>query len=224
MIGKGADRSGRIGRRRLECEAINGPFPSIEQHHAGNVDGSVCRLRTARQCEAAAFWRGDKSPVEVYLIERRADDVEYNQTRPRREQACDFVNRWVPTEDNGGDRESEEGDDENANAPLYFEILLRHGLQTNSRDCAGFFCLQILVRGRPHGPEYQRGRRFALAMALQCMAQAGCFLKYGNECQNLRVRCTSLSLEDTKPDRWRELTKLSRVASDGHGVTFVIHA
>lgn len=109
MIGNRADSACSIRRRRLECDAIDGPFPSVEQYHTGDVDCSIRWLRAAGQCETAAFWRGDESPVEVQLIEGSAYYVEYNQTRSRREKALDFVKCWIPAEYNASDHENEQG-------------------------------------------------------------------------------------------------------------------
>lgn len=100
MIGNGADSPSRIRWRRLECDAIDGPTPSVEQHHTGDVDGSIWCIRAAGQREAAAFWRGDESPVEIQLIECSAYYVEYNETRSRREKTFHFVKRWIPVEYN----------------------------------------------------------------------------------------------------------------------------
>ena len=107
MIGNGADSPGRVRRRSFECEAINRPSPSVEQHHPGDVGCSIGWIRRAGQGEAAAFWRRNKRPVEVKLIECRADDVEYNETRSRREKAFYSVQRWIPAESNAGHHDNE---------------------------------------------------------------------------------------------------------------------
>jgi len=109
MIGNGADSPSSICWRRLECDAIDGPSPSVEQHHTDDVDCPIWRLRAARQCETAAFWCANKSPVEVQLIECSAYRVEYNETRSRRENAFYFAKRWIPAEYNACDHENEQG-------------------------------------------------------------------------------------------------------------------
>jgi len=80
MIGNGADSPSSIRWRRLECDAIDGPTPSVEQHHTGDVDCAIGWFRAAGQCETAAFWLGNESPIEVQLIECSAYYVEYNET------------------------------------------------------------------------------------------------------------------------------------------------
>jgi len=97
MIGNGADSPSSIRWRRLECDAIDGPSPSVDQHHPGDVDCSIWWLRAAGQRETAAFWRGNESPVEVQLIECSAYYVEYNETRSRREKAVYFSKRLIPS-------------------------------------------------------------------------------------------------------------------------------
>jgi hypothetical protein len=109
MIGNGADSPSSIRWRRLECDAIDGPSPSVEQHHTGDVDCSIRWLRAAGQCETAAFWRCNEGPVEVQLIECSAYYVEYNETRSRREKAFYFAKRWIPAEYNTCDHENEQG-------------------------------------------------------------------------------------------------------------------
>jgi hypothetical protein len=109
MIGNGADSPSSIRWRRLECDAIDGPSPSIEQHHTGDVDCSIWWLRAAGQCKTAAFWRGNESPVEVQLIECSAYYVEYNEMRSRRENASYFAKRWIPAEYDACDHENEQG-------------------------------------------------------------------------------------------------------------------
>src|SRR5579862_853358 len=107
MIGNPADSPSSIRRRCLECGPIHGPSPSVEQHHTGDVGCSIWWLGAAGQCEAAAFWRGDESLVEVQLIECSAYDVEYNQMRSRRKKAFYLVKCWIPAVYNAGDHENE---------------------------------------------------------------------------------------------------------------------
>jgi hypothetical protein len=106
MIDNGADSPGRVRRRRLECNAIDRPSPSVEQHHTGDVNGSIGWLRAAGQRKAAAFGRGDERLVEIQLIECSADYVEHNETRPGREEAFYSVKRWIPVEYNASDHEN----------------------------------------------------------------------------------------------------------------------
>src|ERR1700751_6275171 len=103
MIGNGADSPSSIRRRRLECDAIDGPSPSVEQHHTRDVDCSIGWLRAAGQCETAAFWRADESLVEVQLIECSAYYVEDHETRSRREKTFYCVKRWIPPQYNACD-------------------------------------------------------------------------------------------------------------------------
>jgi hypothetical protein len=109
MIGNGAGSPSSIRRRRLECGATDGPSPSVEQHHTGDVGCSIRWLRATGQCETAAFWRGNESLVKVQLIECSADYVEYNETRSRREKAFYFVKRWIPADYSACDHENDQG-------------------------------------------------------------------------------------------------------------------
>jgi hypothetical protein len=109
MIDNGADSPSSIRWRRLECDAIDGPFPSVEHHHARDVDCSIWWLGAAGQCESAAFWGANKSPVEVQLIECRAYYVEHDEARSRREKAVRFAERWIPAEYKTCDYEREQG-------------------------------------------------------------------------------------------------------------------